>query len=280
MIDLRIYPLKKVTSCFVFYFYVIFGLLARNSSCNMTYFTAEIDLLKINDAHQLDNIVVGKSKSMDINGRHYYFLVVKNDLVSESMLATGGNWEENLNLMFKELWTTSISRGLVLDCGVNMGSFTMFAASLGARLLGFEMQPYLSVLVSMSLRLSGYLNHVHILNNALWYISGRNFSFSPYRWGGTYNFGATAVIQGHGGITNISTLRIDKVVPADKPIFFMKLDLERSEPYALLGMNDIINNGKVKHVVIECTEPLVLQVFFRLGYVCRIFDNGGDGFIS
>jgi FkbM family methyltransferase len=165
----------------------------------------------------------------------------------------------------------------VIDVGVNVGAFTMFASSLGCRVFGFEMQPFLANLVDMSLRISGYRFRSHVKNSAVWYLSGKNFSFTPYKG----NFGGTAVKENEKeGTFKISSIRIDEYLTSanktHEEFFFMKMDIEGSEPNALLGMNSIIRRGQVRHIVIEMREAALLSVFYTLGYICNIFTDGPD----
>ena len=77
----------------------------------------------------------------------------------------------------------------------------------------------------------------------------------------------------------IMTLRIDEVVtpllspsvsPSDdneeevlspeNEVFFMKMDIENSEPYALLGMQSLLLEGRIRHIAIEAITPLLLPM--------------------
>eukprot|EP01041_Mallomonas_annulata_P009490 gene9490-19723_t len=234
-----------------------------------------IKLDNIDPNHSLKIFRIGESGTLDYQGRHYYFFTIDPALdiyVSKEMLATGGNWEKSLNDMFRYLWTHEgkISKGHVLDIGVNLGAFTMYAASLGCKLWTFEMQPMLYTMVDMSLRLSGYRQRIHMFNTAVWYKSGLTFSFDPL----TKNYGGTFLKQEKNGKNLINTSRIDELYPHDF-IFFLKIDIESSEPFALLGMNEMFQKRNIKHFVIELIFPDILSVFYTIGYMCRVFDNKG-----
>eukprot|EP01041_Mallomonas_annulata_P001191 gene1191-2317_t len=234
----------------------------------------DIKLDKIDSEHSLKNFMIGQSRNLDYQGRHYYFLTLNPAIdiyVSKTMLEKGGNWEEPLNDLFRYLWTHEgkISKGHVLDIGVNVGAFTMYAASLGCKLWTFEMQPMLYTMVDMSLRLSGYRQRIHMFNTAVWYETGLTFSFDPL----INNFGGTRLKQEKNGKNLITTSRIDEIYPHDF-IFFLKIDIEGSEPFALLGMNEMFQKRNIRHFVIELNEPDILSVFYKIGYMCRVYDNG------
>lgn len=231
----------------------------------------QLDDLNTDNSHTLSHVTIGKSLTKDYYGNNYYFFVnnPNTDGVSRYMLSSS-SWEQSLNFMFRHLWLTEGS-GLnlpVLDVGVNYGSFLLFAASLGCRLYGFEMQSYLFALVEMSLRINGYRNHVNIFNTAVWEESGLEFSFTPV----FMNYGATSVQEKNTGEFKVMSRRIDELFTEEK-IFFMKIDIEGSEPQALKGMDDYINNKKVKHIVMEVRYPEILEKLYNIGYICRIFDE-------
>ncbi len=67
---------------------------------------------------------------------------------------------------------TDLTSDSQVDCGGNVGHFTMFAAARHLRVTTFEMQPNLFVLLEMSVRASGYSSHVKIHNAPLWETDG------------------------------------------------------------------------------------------------------------
>ena len=220
-----------------------------------------------------------KSKSLDINGSPYYFLGnPRKDWVSR--MIKKGHYENNLNMMFKYLWelevksVNNVDSYPVIDVGVNYGAFTMFAASFGARLYCFEMQPLLVALVDISLRISGYKHNVQLFNVAISNQTGLNISFSPVAG----NLGETYVKESRNesaGTQIVTTRRIDELF-RENNVFFMKLDIEGAEPSALSSMGDLINNRKVKHIVVETRLSTVsmLESLYSKGYLCRFFDVG------
>ena len=109
---------------------------------------------------------------------------------------------------------------IVLDLGVNFGSFFLHAASLGAPIVGFEMQPKLFHVVEKSSRLSGFTGNAHLYNKAVWYRQ-KELSFTPHR----YSYSANARSVNHGGtkLNNdktgdfvIGTARVDSIISHKK----------------------------------------------------------------
>eukprot|EP01035_Chromulina_nebulosa_P023333 gene23333-30241_t len=178
----------------------------------------------------------------------------------------------------------------VLDVGLNFGAFALFTASLKCEVWAFEMQPHIFTAVDMAMRLSGYRNRVHMFNNAVYERSNIAVYFDSFKT----NFGQTKLHQDNHNSDMIMTLRIDEVVtpmlspsvsPSDdneeevlspeNEVFFMKMDIENSEPYALLGMQSLLLEGRIRHIAIEAITPLLLPIFYKIGYTCDIYDDFG-----
>ena len=127
---------------------------------------------------EMNNIIMGTSKAVDYRGLNYHFFVFKpnvDNYVSRSMIDNGGVWEHFLNdlinfLVKKETEESgSLARDLlVMDCGANLGAFTLYAASLGVSVMAFEMQKLVYTLLEMSVRVSGFSHHVNVYNVPLW----------------------------------------------------------------------------------------------------------------
>jgi hypothetical protein len=56
-------------------------------------------------------------------------------------------------------------------------------------------------------------------------------------------------------------------------IFFLKIDIERSEPQALIGMNSLFLSHRVEHAVFEVKLPSEIEVLFDIGYGCSAIDD-------
>jgi hypothetical protein len=57
----------------------------------------------------------------------------------------------------------------------------------------------------------------------------------------------------------------------------MKIDIEGAEPNALIGMNTIFRAKRILNFVIESNTPDLLDVFYDLGYRCRVYDEKCPG---
>jgi len=193
-----------------------------------------------------------------------------------------GQWEAQMNFLFTLLWKreTAMQRDgqredkIVLDLGVNFGAFFFHAASLGCKVVGIEMQPKLFHAVEMGSRLSNFTNNAHLYNNAVWY-RRKELSFTPnYYSPKVYNLGHTPLLTDKSGKYVINTTRVDRIISNKKvKIFFLKIDVERAEPQALIGMNTLFLSRRVEHAVFEVGSPTEIEILFEIGYGCGAIDD-------
>ena len=177
----------------------------------------QINLDYISNDHMLNDWKLTESKTKDFRNQHYYFFEFPYDMVSSQM---GENkWESALNNLFRDEWANYKSKKpntIVLDVGVNFGSFYMFAASQGCNIVGFEMQPKLYTIVELGIRISGYKPHAILHHAAVWYTE-QELSFTPnYYHPKKYNLGYTILKNDTSGNIKINTSRIDHYISAHK----------------------------------------------------------------
>lgn len=227
----------------------------------------------------LDQVVLGTSKNKDYKKEFYYFFVYQTSLdtlVSKAMIESGGNWEANLNSLFRHYWLKQYNKkgavDVVIDAGMNLGCFTLFAASQGAKVFSFEMQGDLVSLAQLSIRVSGYSHHVFVYHAAIWNETGLTLSYAPV----IGNFGGTSVHHNTEGQYTVQSIRLDKVISPD-PIFFLKMDIEGAEMEALQGMGKVLTGRYIHHIVFEARYnryETIAKWLFDIGYkVCQVFDE-------
>lgn len=141
----------------------------------------------------LENLTIGRSDSLDYMGRHYHFVVFSlksgmDGIVGASMYRTGGRWEPGLLNLYDRVVKTykNTADHAIVDIGANFGAFSLHAASKGARVFAYEMQPMVYSILEMSRRLNGYHNMI-LTNVALSNVSDMVVRFTPV----TSNFGET-----------------------------------------------------------------------------------------
>ena len=187
----------------------------------------------------LNHLSIGRSATKDIDGNHYYFVTYSPDrdiYVSKAMLETGGLWEIDMLSLFLFLLHTRNDSNLCItvDAGAHVGTFTLFAASMGCHVLSFEMQYSSVAAVHFSLRLSGYADRVQQFNVALWNESGIELHWVDR----VQNVGNADLFSASPGTGKaILSQRFDEIYTRSEDIFFMKMDIEKAEEYALQGQS-------------------------------------------
>jgi len=231
----------------------------------------ELEFVPERGGWPMNDVLIGKSSTLDYRGHHYYFFVLDpaiDKYVSNSMLNDGG-WENDLNQLLDDLLREEPSSKdmPILDVGANIGAFSLHAASRGCRVFSFEMQPRLYSLLQLSRRMNGYKSLI-IHHAALWNETGAPVSFTPE----VGNFGGTSLQSGGKERTNeMRTTRIDELLPEGE-VFFMKIDVENNEERVLHGMESLLLSQSVRHFVMETrsNQQHMIGWFYRMGYTCGI----------
>ncbi|HAK62949.1 MAG TPA: hypothetical protein DCO82_06875 [Alphaproteobacteria bacterium] len=162
--------------------------------------------------------------------------------VRESDAAVGravrsGAYEPHVTAVFQK----HLKPGMhVLDIGANIGFFTMLSASLVApagSVMAIEPNAENVKLVELSRRANGF-EQVTVVQAA----AGRELGLLVLNT--AYSNGTTAALSDDAAqladATTVACLRLDDIVPADRPIGFIKIDVEGAEYNALLGASGLI----------------------------------------
>ena len=265
-------------------------------------------------------IRVGTSSEIDAFGNRYQFFICDpniDNVVSSTMINSGGMWEGPLNMLFKGLVQLErVNRGQhafqeasvnlrgnqineakshhsglnVVDLGVNFGAFTLFAASQGANVYGFEIQRNLLSLVDMGLRVNDFSRQVKLYNVAASDRYGLNYTYesvvhNPGMTSAHYQPDPISSTSFNGKKRRVGSERMDYILGLSnvKNIFFLKLDCEGCEPVALLGLDKPLLNRRIKHIAIEITWKLgqasklfILEILYLIGYTCELYDDKQD----
>jgi len=205
---------------------------------------------------------------LDQNCRYYFLTYNNNDLISREIADTGrftGNlWDE-----VKPLIDENKS---IIDAGANLGAFAIeFAPLTRKNIYCIEPQRY----VFWQLCANLLINKCH---QALTY----NLALGSSEQDGTYvgiydspphNQGATRLVgstlpqyyQGNKDIISydVQLRALDKIIPSDSIIGFIKIDVAGYENNVLMGAKDIITKNK-PIILIECFEDPKLGDTFNL----------------
>ncbi|KAK4524792.1 hypothetical protein GAYE_SCF06G2695 [Galdieria yellowstonensis] len=198
------------------------------------------------DNFKLQSYVLSTSKSVP----PYYFVAYEpymDSFVSSSMLETGVS-------LIKQYVNDTTVDCLVLDVGMNFGSFPLYAACKNCEVYGFEVQS--SVIFA-----KGSLERQ-------WCFRETWLSFPEN------NLGGTPVVYDNtsAGDESVLAVRIDEVIQYPCHITFAKLDIEGSEHRALHGMKVFLQNHLVDGSVIEIQDDdqskQWISDIYDWGYVC------------
>jgi len=146
-------------------------------------------------------------------------------------------YEPNVTHVFRERVRPGMN---VLDVGANIGYFTMLSASLvgpSGSVTAIEPNPESAKLLEASRRANSFDN-VAVLQVA----AGRELGLLVLH--GSYSNAMTSAIPDDAAAvitsTTVPSVKIDDLIPKDKKIDFVKIDVEGAEYNALLGASEMI----------------------------------------
>jgi FkbM family methyltransferase len=163
-------------------------------------------------------------------------------------------WDKHVwNVFHEKLFLDSPPRSLVVDCGANIGTFSLWAVAMGHDVVAFEPMDFNVRYLLSSIRRNRWDSHVTVYQNAV----GTGHSFvrlAVAEAGNLANFGVrgAATSEGDYGTDHVRMVRMDEVLHSD--VLLMKIDVEGFESFALMGAAALMCNHVVKNVVFDCTE--------------------------
>jgi FkbM family methyltransferase len=165
-----------------------------------------------------------------------------------------------------------------IDCGANIGLYSLYAASQGHKVFSFEPESANFYLLNKNILLNKFTNKIKAYPIAL----NKNFSFnelylSKFEWGGSchtfgrkldYNLEKFEPEFTQGSIS----MSLDFLYQQSKiNIDYMKIDVDGNELYVVEGMINLIKEKKIKKILIELNLNLkehieVKKIFNENGY--------------
>lgn len=194
-----------------------------------------------------------------------------------------GDYEPHVTRIFQE----RVKPGMyVLDIGANIGFFTLLSAALvgpSGSVMAIEPNPENAKLVELSRRANGFENVTIVQAGA-----GRALGLLVLNT--AYSNGTTSALSDDAAqladATTVPCLRIDDIFPEDKPVGFIKIDIEGAEYNALLGASKLIK--RCHPVIVSEFSPSLLQgisgidardylkFILDFGYRVSIIEHRGD----
>lgn len=196
-----------------------------------------------------------------------------------------GEYEPHVTKIFKQHVQTGMG---VLDIGANIGYFSIIAASLvGKSGVVYAVEPNTNNVkfIELSKRENDFRN-IKIINSA----AGEDFDILSLN--SSYSNGTTAHLsedqQTLMKSTVVACMPLDNLIPADRKIDLIKIDIEGFEYRALLGARRLLSNWH-PIIISEFSPdfmpltggndgPTYLRFLFDLGYTAAVIQKNGELF--
>ena len=165
-------------------------------------------------------------------------------------------WEEaNLGVLFRVLFR--YPEFSFIDVGANIGTYTMFAASLGRSVLAIEcFQPnYLRI--AKALQMENVTDRVALIGNAIFARSGETMQLKsvPTNIGGQFINAGGVLSQSLNDPYSVKTIRFNDIIPILKQrnirSVVMKVDIEGSENFLCDGGGEAFDYLDVTVILME-----------------------------
>lgn len=233
------------------------------------------------DEESLEEIKKNKLKGMDVNEievidtKFKINIFDKKDLIQKEIVEKK-NWEPNLTKVMYELYKEDQREDKIfMDCGANIGFFSLLMASMGANVVSIEMDETLCKELKKNFKLNHFKNYI-IFNNALSNVGGDTLYFEQRS---KNNRGSQLIVESKTS-HKTESVTLDQVINELKAnsIFLMKLDIEGYEIKALEGLVD--NFNKINYFIIELAKKIkptkeilkIVKIFLGKNY--KIYDLG------
>jgi FkbM family methyltransferase len=193
-----------------------------------------------------------------------------------------GAYEPHVTAVFRD----RVRPGMhVLDIGANIGYYTMLSASLVGRegsVTAIEPNPDSAKLLEASRRANSFDN-VTVLQVA----AGRELGLLVLHgsFGNVMTSAAPDKVAALINATTVPSFRVDDLIPRDRKIDFVKIDVEGAEYNALLGASDLIKrcHPTIVSEFSPSTMPGIsgvdgrgyLRFLLELGYTISVIEAGG-----
>jgi len=177
------------------------------------------------------------------------------DTTISKFIVDSGLWDVHVLKALEHVARDACAKGgEALDVGTNLGFFSMALLAMGCSVKGFEMQPRMAELATLSGCINGYSGRFQVTLGAVSDSHGSHLQRVNATGG---NLGAVGIVK-EGGIS-VRASRLDVMLDLETEISVMKLDVEGHEDKALYGMSELFKRKLVKCIIMEFS-PNVLGV--------------------
>ena len=168
--------------------------------------------------------------------------------------------------------------GVAVDGGAHIGYLTVHLARAG-HVYAFEPEAESRAALARNLERNGVAGRVTVFPQALGAGTGR----ATLHVGGGGETSTLAPLEGERATTEVEVVALDDVLPRDRRVDVVKLDLEGCETAALRGMRRTLERSEQAALVVECnpgrlaamgsSQDELLAVIAELGFAARLVDE-------
>jgi FkbM family methyltransferase len=177
------------------------------------------------------------------------------DIISESIAVTGF-YEQELS---QRLTHAARRGGLMVDVGANLGYFSVLWLALKPenRCISIEASPRNIPLLKQNIQANSMEERCQIEECA----AGRaeevlSFELGPESqsgWGGLTLGGGRSAVQ-------VPVRRLDEIVPDDRKVDVLKVDVEGADTWVLLGAERLLRRKQIKTIFYEQNKPRMKEL--------------------
>jgi FkbM family methyltransferase len=212
-----------------------------------------------------------------------------------SIMEKGNYYETGITDQFHQILANTSRPGLVLDIGMNIGWFTLFARAHGHAVAAFEPNPIMHTRVCESLELNQWHNDSSV--QTFPYGLGEQEATLNLTMGnnpGMSSFHEERLAPRHRKQIAVKVVTLDSIAlqegwldddPSAPPIYLMKVDVEGYEPFVFGGGKRLLQSGRVENIIMENSvadlrqSVDLLATIYRAGYKVKFLSTAhGDPF--
>ena len=176
--------------------------------------------------------------------------LVPGDIISDCIAFTGV-YEPSLTRRIAQL---SHRGGTLIDVGANLGYFSLLwaAGNPANECIAFEACPRNIENFRRNVCQNTLSAQIKVVPLAAGALGGRlKFDVGPADQTGWGGFAS----QDSGNTIEVDVVRVDEVVPSDRPIDLLKVDIEGADTWALMGCERLLKGRVVREIWYEQNKP-------------------------
>ena len=170
----------------------------------------------------------------------FYICLEPRDTEISAHIAVDGSWEPETTKLVKKLLRPD---SFVVDVGANIGWFTFISAKRASIVHAFEPEPLNYSLLARSVALNSFKNVVLRQLCISDHEGTAELHLSEYT-------GRHSIVWGGERKVVVRCTTLDRLFPTET-IDLLKIDVEGAEPEVILGAKRIIQQKRVRHVIME-----------------------------